>query len=272
MSMEIKVKKRAAACAIMAWGLAAGIVFANPPLPSDAWVGTWKLDPSKSKLAGFTISYTKTPGGMYHFSDGSTVDYDFAIDGKEYPAEYGRKITWSDSGDHAWDSQTTADGKVLAKIHRALSADGKTLKVTATGLNADGSPFNELVVYKRVSGSDGLEGKWLAIKDDADAPPTFIVSAPAPGVLRWEVPAWQAATEGALDGSDHPIKGGTQPPGLTLGSRLKSPSKISYVMKIDGKPNQYGIQTLAADGRSFTDVSWIPGKENEKTVAWYVKQ
>jgi hypothetical protein len=269
--MEIATKKHVMVCAILAWGLAAGIVAAAPSMPSDAWVGTWKLDPSKSKLAGFTVTYSKTPGGLYHFSDGG-LDYDFGIDGKQYPVAYGRKTTWSVSGDRAWESETTADGKVLAKMHRELSVDGKTLKVTAEGTNADGSAFNELTVYKRVSGSAGLEGTWLAIKDDADAPSSFIVSAPTPGVLRWEVPAWQASTEGALDGSDHPIKGGTQPPGFTIGSRLKSPLKISYVMKIDGKPNQYGIQTLAADGRSFTDVSWIPGKENEKTVAWYVKQ
>jgi hypothetical protein len=268
--MGISGKKLAAACAGLAWGLA-GIVAANPSQPSDAWIGTWKLDPSKSKLAGFTVTYSRTPGGLYHFSDGAT-DYDFAIDGKEYPIAYGRKTTWSDSGERAWDSQTMADGKVLAKTHRELSADGKTLKVTAEGTNADGSPFSELTVYKRVSGTVGLEGTWLAVKDDADAPSSFIVSEPTPGVLRWEVPAWQAVTEGALDGSDHPIKGGTQPPGLTLGNRLKSSAKISYVIKIDGKPVGYGVQTLAADGHSFTDVSWIPGKENEKTVAWYVKQ
>jgi hypothetical protein len=41
---------------------------------------------------------------------------------------------------------------------------------------------------------------------------------------------------------------------------------------MNGKPDTYGIETLAADGHSFTDVSWNPGKESEKQTAVYVKQ
>jgi hypothetical protein len=253
-------------------GLLATFASAEPAGPSNAWLGTWKLDPARSKLAGYTFSYAKNTSGGYHFTDGSTVSYDFAIDGKEYPAVDDRKIAWTSAGDHAWDSVTKANGRVLAKVHRVLSGDGKTLTVDATGTNADGTPFHDLKVFKRLSGSDGLVGKWIAIKDDSDAPSSFILSAPVPGTLRWEVPAWQAVTEGALDGTDHPIKGDTQPPGLTHGGRLESPMKISYVLKINGKPQQYGVQTLAPDGKSFTDVSWNPGKEGEKSVALYVKQ
>jgi hypothetical protein len=53
---------------------------------------------------------------------------------------------------------------------------------------------------------------------------------------------------------------------------MASPTKMSYINKVNGKATGYGIQTLAADGKSFTDVSWSPGKESEKSTAFYAKQ
>ena len=43
-------------------------------------------------------------------------------------------------------------------------------------------------------------------------------------------------------------------------------------IKINGKPDSIGVQTIAPDGSSFTDTNWNPGRENEKTTAVYVKQ
>jgi hypothetical protein len=74
------------------------------------------------------------------------------------------------------------------------------------------------------------------------------------------------------DGSDHPITGPTAPPGFTSAFKLVSPTKLTYVLKIDGKPIGYGVQTLAPDGRTFTDVTWNPGKESEKLTSVYLKQ
>jgi len=53
---------------------------------------------------------------------------------------------------------------------------------------------------------------------------------------------------------------------------MLSPTKIKYVMKIDGKTDNVGEQTLAADGRSFSDTNWNPGKADEKTTGIYIKQ
>jgi hypothetical protein len=41
-------------------------------------------------------------------------------------------------------------------------------------------------------------------------------------------------------------------------------------MKVNGKEDSEGVQTLAADGRSYTDVSWSAGKESEKQIAVFV--
>jgi hypothetical protein len=260
------MKKLVLACSLLVLPTLSALAADNP------WVGTWKLDPSKSHFTGDTFTYSKSANGMMHFSDGSTANYDFGIDGKEYKTLYNRTTTWTAKGDNAWDSVTKANSTVLAKTHREISADGKTLTVTATGTKPDGSTFKDETVYTRVTGTKGLVGKWRSTKVNISAPDSFIVSVPAPGVLHWEIPGFKETVEGKPDGTDHPITGPNLPEGLTLSFKMISPTKLSYVVKVKGKPDSYGVQTLASDRKSFTDVSWSAGKETEKGTGYYIKQ
>lgn len=239
----------------------------------NPWIGTWKLDPAKSHFTGETITYSKGSGGLMHFSDGSTSSYDFGIDGKEYKAWANRTVSWTATGDNSWDTVVKANGALIAKSHRELSADGNTLTITFTGNQPDGKAFNDKEVYTRTSGTTGLAGTWRSIKvTNPGGPQTFEITSPSAGVLHTEIPDMKATTEGRLDGSDHVITGPTMPPGMTIAQKSDSPTKVTYTIKVDGKVEGQGIQTLAPDGHSFTDVSWNPGKESEKTTAVYVKQ
>jgi hypothetical protein len=237
------------------------------------WNGTWKLDPTQSHFTGDTFTLTKGPGDMLHYSDGSSASYDFGVDGKEYKTWSNRTTTWTPAGNNAWDTVTQADGKVLVKSHRQLSADGKTLTITATGTRPDGVAFRDEVVFDRVSGTTGLVGTWRSVKaSEPDGPREFVISSPAGGVLHYEVPDMKASAEGRTDGSDTPLTGPEVPPGTTISFKMLSPTKIRYVMKINGKTDNMGEQTLAADGRSFSDQNWNPGKESEKTTGVFLKQ
>lgn len=238
------------------------------------WNGTWKLDPQKSHLTGQTFTYSERPGGMLHYEDGSTASFDFGLDGKEYKTWANRTTAWTAAGGNAWDTVTRVDGKVRSKGHIALSGDGKTLTMTFTGTRPDGQDFREEDVSSRVSGTEGLAGTWRAtrVTGPTGQPQTFVVSTPAAGVLHFEVPDMQASAEGRADGTDHPLTGPTVPPGMTISWKLLTPTKIRYVIKLNGKPDNGGVQALAADGGSFTDTNWNADREKEKTVAVYVKQ
>jgi hypothetical protein len=237
------------------------------------WNGTWKLDPAQSHFTGDTFTLAQGPGNMLRYSDGSTASYDFGIDGKEYKTWANRTMTWTAAGNNAWDTVTRVDGRTLAKSHRQLSADGKTLTISSTGIHPDGTAFHEQAVFSRVTGTAGLIGTWRTIKvSGPDAIREFVISSPAPGVLHFEVPEMKASAEGRTDGSDNPLKSPDMPPGMTISFEMLSPTQLKYVMKVDGKTDNIGEQTLAADGRSFSDVNWNPGKEDEKTTGIYVKQ
>ena len=261
------MKKTLLFCALLA--LPAGTAFAA----DSPWTGTWKLDPARSHLTGQTFTYSKGPGQLLHYEDGSTASFDFGIDGKEYKTWSNRTSTWTAAGKGAWDTVVKADGKVLSNGHFGLSADGKTLNMVFTGTKPDGSSFHEEDTFTRVTGTDGLIGTWRAAKVVAPTgPQSFVMSSPAPGVLHVDVPDMKASAEGRMDGSDNPLTGPTVPPGSTISFKALSPTSYRYVMKINGNADSMGEQTIAADGHSFSDVNWIPGRENEKTTAVYVKQ
>jgi hypothetical protein len=162
---------------------------AGAALAADSpWNGTWTLDPAKSHLTGETFTYSKGPGDQLHYSDGSTVDFDFGIDGKEYKAWANRTVTWTAAGKNAWDSVNKIEGKAFTKVHRELSADGKTLTITAAGTKPVGSTYRDESVFERVTGTDGLIGTWRSVKVAFSGPHQFVISSPAPGVLHYEFP------------------------------------------------------------------------------------
>src|SRR5580658_1225498 len=148
------------------------------------FAGTWKLNVEKSTLAGQTLSYTATATG-FQFSYGSTVKFDFAIDGKDYLVIPGRTVSWTKSGDNSWDSiYKDGKGTVVSKVHRVLSADGKTMTVVSTAYHADGARAGESDVRARVSGGAGVAGKWKEVKISRESD-TMIIAVPAAGHIKY---------------------------------------------------------------------------------------
>lgn len=237
-----------------------------------AWLGTWKLDPSRSHFTGDTFAFSKLPDGKLHFSNGSAVKYDFSIDGKPYPSHLDRTVAWTASGDNAWTVITSAHGTELYRTRTELSPDSRTLTETTTGTRPDGSPLKSVTIYHRIAGYRGLVGEWQSTKVDISAPDTFVISMPAPNTYRWDIPTYKESVQGQPNGTDLPITGPTVPAGTTLSSKVLSPTRLFYVIKNQGKPLAYQTQSLSSDGKSFTQIEWDAGKPTEKLTAVYVRQ
>ncbi len=135
---------------------------------STAFVGTWKMNPEKSKyLAGMAPkSLTRTVS-----ADGDTVTYKFAGEGPDGTAfNYG----WTCKYDGK-DSEITGTGMPFGADHIAIkqinshmlsatlkkgdkavgtssatvSHDGKMLTLTSKGMDAKGKPVKTVVVYDK---------------------------------------------------------------------------------------------------------------------------
>jgi hypothetical protein len=255
-------------CSLLALSPAAAFAADSP------WNGTWKLDPGRSHLTGQTFTFTERPGGMLHYEDGSSISFNFGLDGKEYQTLPDRTVSWTETGKNSWDRVGRVGGKIIYWARVVLSEDGSTLTMKFTGTRPDGNAFQEEDVFRRVSGTDGLIGTWRATKATGSdgAPETFVISSPASGVMHYEIPDMKVSAEGRTDGTDHPLTGPTVPPGATISWTRLAPQKIKYVIKIEGKVDNEGVQAIAADGRSFTDTNWNARRAGERTTAVYVKQ
>lgn len=253
-----------ALAAIAAVAAASGAFAAGSPFD-----GTWKVDLAKSQLAGDTVTYAKTATG--YTSSGGALSYPFAVDGKAYPTMGGRTATWTAAKDGGFDIAFKDGAKVLTKAHRTFSADGKQMVTTYTEYRPDGTTATEKDVYARASGTTGLAGKWKSIKvDGVSDVETF--STPSPGTFKLEDATYKQVITGKLDGSPVTVTGPTIPAGATGTFLAKGPAVREYTYVIGGKVLGQGVMKLNADGKSFTDTSWAPGKEDEKSVSYYVKQ
>jgi len=125
----------------------------------------------------------------------------------------------------------------------------------------------------RTSGSKGLIGTWRTTSLEMNPPDIVIISQPAPGVIRFEQPRFKYAWEGKTDGTPAAAASGPMTPvGYTTSLKQTSQRTLSLTNKLDGKPDSYSTMTLAADGKSYTDVGWSHGRPSEKTKSVFVRE
>lgn len=256
---------------ISALTLAAALTLSGVAYAESPFVGSWKMDAAKSTFTGDTMTYTKTATG-YHYSNGSTVAYDFADDGKPYVTMVaGRTTSWSKAPDGGWDVAFAVDGKVVTKAHRTMSPDGATMTTSYEEYRPDGTTVHESDIYKRVSGSSGIEGKWEDIKVDA-ASDVLMISQASPMTYKVEYPTQKIEIMTHADGSPSMVKGPTVPVGATAVFKAADGHKWTYVNKLGDKVMAEGMLSVSADGAVLTDTSWVEGKEMEKSVEVYTRQ
>jgi hypothetical protein len=233
------------------------------------WSGTWKENLAKGKLTGQTMTIT-AKGSGYHFSNGAT-SYDFACDGKPYPTSGNVTIACTPTSDGGFDFTQAAGDKVVMKQHRTFSADGKDMTMDSTAYHPDGSTAKIAIVRHRTSGTTGLVGEWVNAKVEPTEPGVRKISVDG-DMLHIEMEHGQATVDAKLDGSDAKVTGPTVSADQTGSFKAVSPNELTYTHKVDGKVTHQGTMTLSADGKTLTDVEWIPGRETEKTTEVFEKQ
>lgn len=134
--------------------IAVGSFYASTLLAADAFVGTWVLNTSKSKLPGglmpdsITMVVSDAGGGKYSTVSDTSMsgimahsESTFALDGKEYtpvttPAQPGMPPVTQASQRVSDSSYTTAvkvGGELIATTLSEVSSDGKSLTMTTKG-------------------------------------------------------------------------------------------------------------------------------------------
>jgi hypothetical protein len=244
----------------------------SPCFAADSpWNGTWKENQARSRLSGDTVTYIRKGAGQYHFSNGGSIEYDFACDGKAYPTIGDRTVTCTGTPEAGFDFTAAAHGTVLSKYHRSFSPDGATMMIHGTSMRPDGSSYDFDETLKRLSGTRGLAGKWLNVKDKTNAANVMVMQV-AGNMLHIEEPAQKEMIDAKLDGSDGKANGPNVPPGAAPTYKADGANKLDFSIKLNGKVLYQGTYTLSPDGKSFVESEWVPGKMAEKDRVVYEKR
>jgi len=132
----------------------------------DPQVGTWKLNPAKSKYSpgpGPKSATTKIEAAGAGtkvvvdqvFADGTARHWEFTAnyDGKDVPVTGNNPdvdtIARTRVDANTVKSTSKKGGKVTTTQTSAVSSDGKTRTVTTTGTNAAGQTVNNVAVYEK---------------------------------------------------------------------------------------------------------------------------
>lgn len=235
------------------------------------WNGTWKENEAKSKTSGDTITYVAKGGGQFHYSNGGSIEYDFACDGKPYPTIGDRTVTCTGTPAAGMDFTNEAHGTVLSKYRRTFSPDGMRMMIHGTAMRPNGTTYEFDETYKRLSGTHGLAGKWLDVKDKSSSSNVMVMQV-ASDTMHIEEPANQEVIDAKLNGGDGKVSGPTVPPGAAITYKADGANKLDFSIKLNGKVLYEGTDTLSADGKSFIEAEWVPGRMAEKEVVVYEKQ
>jgi hypothetical protein len=131
---------------------------------ADVFIGTWKLNEAKSKIAAgslknTTVVYEAAGDSVKVTTDGTDGDgkpshseWTGKFDGKDYPVT-GDPSTDTRSykavNDHTLAFSNKKGDKVTMSGRGVVSADGKTRTVTITGTDSKGKKYTSTAVYDK---------------------------------------------------------------------------------------------------------------------------
>lgn len=250
-------------CAAVVALLAPAILLAQKP----SFDGTWKLNLAKSHLSGSTYTFTKKPGGVWHYSGGG-FDADFDLTGKEYTMPSGASIIGKENGPKSWDLSFKMGGKPISRTQVTLKGNSLMLASDVTG--PDGKTVHQTSTDTRVSGGPGFAGKWKS-GTPSGGETTLKITMQGTDGMTMETPEYQSEVKGSFDGKEYPVMQAGQASKFTNTFAKSGPHTLKVDTKLDGKPFAVDVYRLSADGKTLTDESTAVAT-GEKTRAVFDRQ
>jgi len=133
------------------------------------FVGTWKLNGSKSRLPD-EMKVKKVSANKYAFAfEGGDYAETIVTDGTDQPGVFGTTFSVTVEGPNSWKVVRKTDGKILLTANWKLSQNGNTLDDDFTFIQPNGSKFNVYYVYKRTAGGPGFDGTWESTSEKVNS-------------------------------------------------------------------------------------------------------
>ena len=217
---------------------------------SDPFVGEWKLNPSKSRLAD-QMKVESVAGNKYAFDFGPGTET-VATDGTDQPGYGGTTLAVSVEGPDAWKVVRKKDGRVLLTAHWKLSSDGRALSDDFTSLAPDGSASNLKYVYERTTAASGFAGTWETANGTVNFALTIKIQPYDGDGLSLVSPLVDKPRNLRFDGKDYPELSSNASPGTTYSARRPSSHALEITDKYNGKIVDTRQYVLSPDRKTLT--------------------
>jgi len=232
------------ACLIAATSRAAGASF----------IGKWKLNLSKSKLADqMTIALAGDNKYTLTFAGGGETET-LVADGTDQPGIAGSTISITVEAPGNWKIVRKRGGRIVLTAIWKLSDDGKTLTDTFTSYQPDGSTSRIDLAYKRAEGSASsseIPGTWETTEEKLDSAFELEIRPNEADGLSLSS-GGGSATNLRLDGKDYPPSGANPASGSATSSRRLGDHSIELTKKLKGKIVETREITVSPDGKTLT--------------------
>lgn len=236
--------------------LAAGTLWAA----TDPMVGSWKLNPAKSKLTD-QMKVDSAGPNKYVFHLSATNPETIVADGTDQAGIFGTTLAVTVLGPNEWRVVRKKDGKLLISAIWDLSSDGNTLTDHFTGYRTDGSTSDLLYTYRRTTGASGFAGTWESATEEVHSAYEIRVEPYESNGLSFINPAQKMTMSVQFDGKDYAVQGPSVPPGYATSGKRLGERAVELTDKIDGKVQDTRLVEVTPGGETLTMTTHIPGQD-----------
>jgi len=202
------------------------------------FIGKWKLNLSKSKLAD---QMTIAPAGANRYSltfAGIGDTETLLADGTDQPGILGSTISITVEAPGNWKIVRKQGGRTQLTANWKLSDDGKALTDTFIGNQPDGSKSRIDLVYKRAedsASSSGIPGTWETTQEKPDSAYEMEIRPYEGDGLSFMISGGGPASNVKFDGKEYPPAGASPAAGSVTSARRLGDHSIELTKKFKGK-------------------------------------
>jgi hypothetical protein len=234
---------------------------------NDAFLGRWKLNPSKSKLTD-QMKVEVAGANKYAIDFGGGVAEIVVADGKDQPGRFGTTLAITVEGPDTWKVVRKRNGRTLLTGIWKLSEDGKTLSDSFTANQPNGSTFSLDYLYKRTAGSSGFAGTWESTSEKVNSAFELQIRPYQGDGFSFINPAQGSTQNMKFDDNDYPNLG----PNVALGSassgRRVNERTLEITDKIKGKVTDTRQIEISPDGKTLTMIVHAVGRSKPNILVF----
>ncbi|HEX3699219.1 MAG TPA: hypothetical protein VHV27_00955 [Phenylobacterium sp.] len=239
--------------------LAAGLTTSVAQAAEIPFVGSWKLDPARTRLPD-EMKVQSKGGHTYAFDFGGGAET-IVVDGTDQPGQDRTRLSVKAQAPDTWIVQRKKDGRLLLRARWKLSKDGRSLSDYFRGVNSDGTPLSMDYVYRRTGEGSGFAGDWRSIKETMNSPYLMQVKAFRHDGLSFVFLASHVTRNVKFDGRDYADAGPSAARGGSSSVRRIDARALVITGKYAGKVTVTEDFQLSTDLKTLTMTQHVAGRD-----------